>query len=139
MPPFRMLSRGAVRRMSSRTTPRSATDATRFTSTTPQPKSKTQAPAGKGAPAGETLEQRVQRLRAAHLAARNAPLSTTDRIVETGRKVFDTLHKVTLVVLIGFTGMDFQFSPHLPGRFPPPTLPLAPGTLLADKRKFGML
>lgn len=113
MPAFRLLSapaRGAIRGMSSRSTPRSATDATRFTSTTPQPKSKASAgPAGKGrggAPGGETLEQRVQRLRAAHQAARAAPLSVGDRIADKGRKVFDVMHKVTLVGLIGFTGMS---------------------------------
>lgn len=115
MSAFRILSRGAVRRMSSRTNPRSATDATRFTSTTPQPKGKASAPAGKGAPAGgETLEQRVQRLRAAHLAARSAPLSTADKVAETGRKVFDALHKITLFGLISFTG-SFCLNPsHAP-------------------------
>lgn len=110
MPAFRLLStpaRGAIRGMSSRSTPRSATDATRFTSTTPQPKSKASAAAGKGAPpGGETLEQRVQRLRAAHQAARAAPLSMADKVADKGRKVFDVMHKVTLVGLIGFTGMS---------------------------------
>lgn len=119
MPTFRLLSapaRGAIRGMSSRSTPRSATDATRFTSTTPQPKSKASSgPAGKGgaggAPGGETLEQRVQRLRAAHQAARAAPLSMADRVADKGRKVFDVMHKVTLVGLIGFTGMSASRGP----------------------------
>lgn len=114
MPTFRLLStpaRGAIRGMSSRATPRSATDATRFTSTTPQPKSKASGAAGKGAPGGETLEQRVQRLRAAHQAARAAPMSMADKVADKGRKVFDVMHKVTLVGLIGFTGMSPARSP----------------------------
>lgn len=93
--------------MASRSGPRSVSDATRFTSTTPQPKSKTSAASNAGGPGpvGETLEQRVARLRAAHLAARSAPLSRYDRITEGGRKVFDVMHKATLAGLIGFTGM----------------------------------
>ncbi|CAI4213425.1 unnamed protein product [Parascedosporium putredinis] len=95
--------------MSSRSGPRSVSDATRFTSTTPQPKSKTSAAANAG-PVGETLEQRVARLRAAHLAARNAPISRYDRITEGGRKVFDVMHKATLAGLIGFTVIAGVFS-----------------------------
>lgn len=53
----------------------------------------------------ETPEERVRRLRAAHLAARNAQISRFDRIVERSRGVLDTAHRVTIMALLGFTGM----------------------------------
>lgn len=52
----------------------------------------------------ETPEQRVRRLRAAHLAAKNAEVSRFDRVVDRSRGVFDKVHRLTLGVLIGFTG-----------------------------------
>ena len=33
-------------------------------------------------------------------------MSMADKVADKGRKVFDVMHKVTLVGLIGFTGMS---------------------------------
>jgi len=120
------------------TGPRSVSDATRFTSTTPHAESKGSAPlassntsqtatsgrfsrtgtaatsasrtppAGRPSPspllAGETPEQRVARLRAAHEAAKKAQSSKLDVIIGRSRRFFDTAHKATVLGLIGFTG-----------------------------------
>lgn len=122
----------------STTGPRSVSDATRFTSTTPRAESKSASPslatsstsqtassgrfsragaAGSRAPpggrpspspspllAGETPEQRVARLRAAHEAAKRAQSSKLDVIISRSRRFFDTAHKATVLGLIGFTG-----------------------------------
>ncbi len=96
--------------------PRSVTDATRFTSTTPhatanQPftsnlgqGSKVVPPRSPG-PAGETPQQRVKRLREAAARARNAKLSTFDKIVDHGRVWADRAHRFTTLSLIAATGM----------------------------------
>lgn len=148
------------------TAPRSASDATRFTPTTPHADSKSSSAAGglrparsaaaaspsapgrsgpfrraagRDAPAaappggahhsgrpggggggGETPEQRVARLRAAHLRAQNASVSRFDKIVAGGRRVFDSAHHVTVVGLLGFTGASF------PLPLPPPLVPCLP-------------
>ncbi|KAH8885414.1 hypothetical protein GQ53DRAFT_695830 [Thozetella sp. PMI_491] len=102
-------------------TPRSVSDATRFTATTPHASSKaaagsrftppSNAPAGgaggepKGAPMSETPAQRVQRLRAAHLRAKAAQGSRFDRVIEMGRRIFDSAHKATVVGLVGLTAI----------------------------------
>ncbi len=109
------------------TTPRSVSDATRFTATTPHASSKagtgaaaasaglrftppSNTPAGasgggpKGTPLGETPQQRVQRLRAAHLRAKAAQMSRFDRVIELGRRFFDSAHKATVIGLVGLTG-----------------------------------
>jgi len=105
--------------------PRSVSDATRFTATTPHATSKTasstaaaeppsrfaipkrspiQPPSG-SAPR-ETPEQRVARLRAAHDAARRASVSRFDRVAAVTRNVFDKAHTVTVTGLIGITCMS---------------------------------
>ncbi|KAH6692297.1 cytochrome oxidase c assembly-domain-containing protein [Plectosphaerella plurivora] len=115
--------------MASRVSPRSATDATRFTSTTPHASSKQTAstspaaatspssaagsvPGGKGPRAGRTLprsgetpEERVRRLRAAHEAARTAQVSKVDKALGGGRKLFDFAHRFTIASLLGFTAL----------------------------------
>ncbi|KAB5542824.1 cytochrome oxidase c assembly-domain-containing protein [Coniochaeta sp. 2T2.1] len=132
----------------STTGPRSVSDATRFTSTTPHAESKTSSPSassstsqpsasvaggrfsrtgtaaaasasrlaptggrGPSAPspspllAGETPEQRVARLRAAHEAAKKAQSSKLDVIISRSRRFFDTAHKATVLGLIGLTAV----------------------------------
>lgn len=115
--------------------PRSVSDATRFTATTPHASSKAAAPprfaaprsgsgsagsasAGGSGPGGsgggghapgsiplkETPEQKVARLRAAHRRAKEAQISRFDKIVDAGRRVFDSVHRVTVMGLVGFTG-----------------------------------
>ncbi|KKA26949.1 hypothetical protein TD95_001077 [Thielaviopsis punctulata] len=94
--------------MSASTGPRSVSAATRFTSQTPQAQSKP--PSNAKGPVGETTAQRVARLRAAHLAAREAPLSSTDKMILRGRKFFDTLHQVTQRGLVGLTAVALVFT-----------------------------
>ncbi|KAH9886609.1 hypothetical protein F4778DRAFT_474156 [Xylariomycetidae sp. FL2044] len=114
-------------------TPRSVTDATRFTTNTPHaatksspspsssatsssstpssspPHQQTQQPPRRPgmppSPQQETLEERVRRLRSAHLAARKADISRFDRVVSQSRRFFDAAHKVTVMGLIGFSGL----------------------------------
>lgn len=90
--------------MASRVGPRSVKDATRFTSTIPHATSK-QASAGAKASRipGESPEQRVKRLRQAHLAAQRAQISQTDKIVDASRRFFDVAHKWTVGALVTFT------------------------------------
>jgi hypothetical protein len=90
--------------MAARSGPRSVIDATRFTSTTPHATSKHPLPASRSTqPQSETPEQRVRRLRAAHLAAQNARTSKFDRVVGGSRKFFDGAQRVTIWTLVGFT------------------------------------
>ncbi|EFQ34521.1 uncharacterized protein GLRG_09665 [Colletotrichum graminicola M1.001] len=119
--------------MASRLGPRSASDATRFTSTTPHAASKSSptltttttttgatgtaaaaaAPSSSpqppprvpGRPPGESPEERVRRLRAAHEAARAAQKSSVDRVIGGSRRVFDFAHKFTVLGLVGFTAI----------------------------------
>ncbi|KAI6382261.1 hypothetical protein MCOR25_000850 [Pyricularia grisea] len=125
-------------------TPRSVSDATRFTPTTPHAASKAaessrfqppssanaaarpvsskfkdprrpppqsqQPPGGGGMPTpgahiNETPEQRVARLRAQHLAARNAELTFLDKFVDRSRPILDRVHRFTVLGLIGFTAI----------------------------------
>lgn len=111
--------------------PRSVSDATRFTATTPHASSKTAEPrfnlprtsgasvatriggGGKGGGPGktkvdgiiETPEQKVARLRAAHQRAKLAKVSRLDKFLEVGRKVADSTHRLTVVGLIGLSGI----------------------------------
>ncbi|KAF9771952.1 hypothetical protein IL306_010376 [Fusarium sp. DS 682] len=89
--------------MASRMGPRSVKDATRFTSTIPHATSKT-AQRTPRIP-GETPEQRVRRLRQAHLAAQNAQVSKTDRIIDASRKFFDVAHRWTVGSIVVFTAV----------------------------------
>lgn len=103
--------------MSSRMGPRSVKDATRFTSTIPHATSKTASAAPAGRPSasaapnpspripGETPEQRVQRLRRAHIAAQKAQVSRTDRVVDVSRRFLDVAHRWTVGGIVVFTGM----------------------------------
>ncbi|KAI1827309.1 hypothetical protein F4861DRAFT_493635 [Xylaria intraflava] len=102
--------------------PRSVADATRFTSCTPHALSKStqdtarrlsslnassqQATPGKrGAMPQETMDERVRRLRAAHLAAKQHNVSRMDRVIENSRRFFDAAHKFTVMGLIGVSGI----------------------------------
>ncbi|KAK1981836.1 cytochrome oxidase c assembly-domain-containing protein [Colletotrichum cereale] len=114
--------------MASRLGPRSASDATRFTSTTPHAASKNsptstttattaaaaaaavvsrtpQPPRVPGRQPGESPEERVRRLRAAHEAARAAQTSGVDRVIGGSRRFFDFAHKFTVLGLVGFTAI----------------------------------
>ncbi|OTB00505.1 hypothetical protein M426DRAFT_324280 [Hypoxylon sp. CI-4A] len=112
--------------------PRTVADATRFTSNTPHANTKASSnspsssnssstpsssssrsprnsrlpPPGMPRPSSpETLEERVRRLRAAHLAARKHETSRFDRVVDVSRRYFDAAHKFTVLSLIGFSGL----------------------------------
>lgn len=104
--------------MASRIGPRSVKDATRFTSTIPHATSKAASPSSTASSLkptsripGETPEQRVRRLRAAHLAAQHAQVSRADRIIDGSRRFLDVAHKWTIGGVILFTGMDASRSP----------------------------
>lgn len=86
---------------------RSVKDATRFTSTIPHATSKS-ATSAAAAPRtmripGETPEQRVKRLRQAHLAAQQAQISRTDRVIDASRRFFDVAHRWTVGGLVMFS------------------------------------
>ena len=107
------------------TMPRSATDATRFTSTTPHATAKPAAsalnlpgrsnlPPRKPGPPGETPQEKVKRLRAAADRARDAQVSTLDRFLVRGRVWADRAHRITTLTLIGATGRpSFVSSPFI--------------------------
>lgn len=54
---------------------------------------------------GETPEQKVARLRAAHHAAKNAKVSSLDRVISGSRRLFDSAHRFTIIGLISFTAI----------------------------------
>ena len=100
---------------------RSPSDATRFTSTGPYASSSTsfgsntanastpaastgsQISFGAPAPAGETPQQKIARLRAAAAAAKVGHESRFDSVVRVGRVWADRAHRFTAVSLIGLT------------------------------------
>ncbi|KAI0877359.1 hypothetical protein GGS24DRAFT_447505 [Hypoxylon argillaceum] len=114
--------------------PRSVADATRFTSSTPHANTKSTAGgassssarsppnvsssssqalprraggAGVGSmPPQETMDERVRRLRAAHLAAKQHDVSRMDKVIEGSRRLFDAAHKFTVMGLIAFSGIS---------------------------------
>lgn len=96
--------------MASRIGPRSVKDATRFTSTVPHATSKLPGSTATAMPTphsripGETPEQRVKRLRLAHLAAQKAQVSSTDRVVDASRRFLDVAHRWTVGGIVMFTG-----------------------------------
>lgn len=51
------------------------------------------------------MEERVRRLRAAHLAAKQHSVSKMDRVIGSSRRLFDAAHKFTVMGLIGFSGL----------------------------------
>jgi hypothetical protein len=94
------------------TMPRSATDATRFTSTTPHASAKlppnppaNALPQRTPGPPGETPQEKVKRLRAAADRARDAQVSNFDKVILRGRVWADRAHRFTALSLIGITGM----------------------------------
>ncbi|KAM0446313.1 hypothetical protein ACHAQK_001231 [Fusarium lateritium] len=89
--------------MASRMGPRSVKDATRFTSTIPHATSKTTQRTARIP--GESPEQRVRRLRQAHLAAQHAQVSKTDRIIDASRRFFDVAHRWTVGSIVIFTAV----------------------------------
>ncbi|KAI0969486.1 hypothetical protein F4678DRAFT_438840 [Xylaria arbuscula] len=107
----------------STSSPRSVADATRFTSNTPHANTKSSIPSSASSPnassssslprrvgAGsaipqETMEERVRRLRAAHLAAKQHSVSRMDQVIGNSRRLFDAAHKFTVMGLIGFSGI----------------------------------
>lgn len=105
---------------------RSPTDATRFTSTTPHatkpfyPASNNPGPStlpsheGAAAPAGESPQQKVRRLREAANRAREGRLTGFDRAVVRGRVWADRAHRVTAMGLIGITCLSSLYFPFLP-------------------------
>jgi hypothetical protein len=94
--------------MASKIGPRSVKDATRFTSTIPHATSKSAGSAitPKASPRipGESPEQRVRRLRQAHLAAQKAQISKTDKFIDVSRRFFDVAHRWTVGGIVLFTG-----------------------------------
>ncbi|KAI8674771.1 hypothetical protein NW754_004393 [Fusarium falciforme] len=96
--------------MASRMGPRSVKDATRFTSTIPHATSKTATGGSAVAPKvpripGETPEQRVRRLRQAHLAAQKAQISKTDKFIDASRRFLDVAHRWTVGGIVIFTAV----------------------------------
>lgn len=92
------------------TMPRSATDATRFTSTIPHASTKSPSftrnsslPQKKPGPPGETPYEKVKRLRAAADAARDAQVTGWDKVIVRGRVWADRAHRFTALSLIGLT------------------------------------
>jgi hypothetical protein len=64
--------------------------------------------AAAGAIPQETMEERVRRLRAAHLAAKQHNASKMDQIIASSRRLFDAAHKYTVMGFIGFSGMSLS-------------------------------
>jgi hypothetical protein len=95
--------------------PRSATDATRFTSTTPHASAKPptanilprgNTPTRKPGPPGETAQEKIRRLRAAADRARDAQVTPLDKLLVRGRVWADRAHRFTALSLIGATCMS---------------------------------
>lgn len=72
---------------------------------------------GIGGQKPESLDERVRRLRAAHLAARNHEVSRMDKVISSSRRYMDAAHRYTVMGLIGFSGM---YSPVEPPAEPRP-------------------
>ncbi|KAI6784545.1 uncharacterized protein J7T54_006590 [Emericellopsis cladophorae] len=99
--------------MASRIGPRSVKDATRFTSNIPHAGAKGPSSAASAVQKpsavtssripGETPEQRVRRLRQAHLAAQQAQISKADKVISVSRRFFDAAHRFTVGGVILFT------------------------------------
>lgn len=84
---------------------RSASDATRFTSTTPHAATKPKPVSRDPGPPGETPQQKIKRLRAAADRARDAQTSPVDKLIMRGRVWADVAHRITTLTLIGLTCM----------------------------------
>ncbi|KAK8044527.1 hypothetical protein PG993_004551 [Apiospora rasikravindrae] len=53
----------------------------------------------------ESLDEKVRRLRAAHLAAKNHDVSKMDKVIGGTRRYMDAAHRFTVMGLIGFSGL----------------------------------
>ncbi|KAK8115867.1 hypothetical protein PG984_012369 [Apiospora sp. TS-2023a] len=53
----------------------------------------------------ESLDEKVRRLRAAHLAAKNHDVSRLDKVIGGTRRYMDAAHRFTVIGLIGFSGL----------------------------------
>ncbi|KAI0175142.1 hypothetical protein BJ166DRAFT_513798 [Pestalotiopsis sp. NC0098] len=76
--------------------------------TAPQPPRRPAPATTIGGPGGqrpESLDERVRRLRAAHLAARNHEVSKMDKVISSSRRYMDAAHRYTVMGLIGFSGL----------------------------------
>ncbi|KAK8878923.1 cytochrome oxidase c assembly-domain-containing protein [Apiospora arundinis] len=62
-------------------------------------------PLGNRPAAPETLDEKVRRLRAAHLAAKNHDVSKLDKVIGGTRRYMDAAHRFTVMGLIGFSGL----------------------------------
>ncbi|KAK7942622.1 uncharacterized protein PG986_011735 [Apiospora aurea] len=62
-------------------------------------------PLGNRPAAPETLDEKVRRLRAAHLAAKNHDVSRMDKVIGGTRRYMDAAHRFTVMGLIGFSGL----------------------------------
>ncbi|KAH0536196.1 hypothetical protein FGG08_006904 [Glutinoglossum americanum] len=92
--------------------PRSAADATRFTATAPHAHSKSSripsaSPTMPSPPnRQETPQQKVARLRAAALKAKEGNISAFDKVVVRGRVWADRAHRFVTLSLVGLTGLS---------------------------------
>lgn len=59
---------------------------------------------GAGGNRPESLDEKVRRLRAAHLAAKNHDVSRLDKVIGGTRRYMDAAHRFTVMGLIGFSG-----------------------------------
>lgn len=83
--------------------------------TVPQPPRRPAPATTIGGPGGqrpESLDERVRRLRAAHLAARNHEVSKMDKVISSSRRYMDAAHRYTVMGLIGFSGTSDLLSTH---------------------------
>ncbi|ETS78324.1 hypothetical protein PFICI_10386 [Pestalotiopsis fici W106-1] len=71
----------------------------------PAPMSSAATIGGPGGQRPESLDERVRRLRAAHLAARNHDVSRMDKVISSSRRYMDAAHRYTVLGLIGFSGI----------------------------------
>ncbi|KAK8097842.1 uncharacterized protein PG998_013328 [Apiospora kogelbergensis] len=71
----------------------------------PLPRKPMPPPLGNRPAAPETLDEKVRRLRAAHLAAKNHDVSRLDKVIGGTRRYMDAVHRFTVMGLIGFSGL----------------------------------
>lgn len=86
----------------------------------PLPSSSSPAAAAAATHRPETLDEKVRRLRAAHLAAKNHDVSRLDRMLGASRRYLDAAHRFTVMGLIGFSGTSGPSHPRRPVLTCPP-------------------
>ncbi|KAK8022937.1 hypothetical protein PG991_006818 [Apiospora marii] len=93
--------------MSSRSA--AAANAARTAAAAATPRKPIQKPGMPPPPSGgnrpESLDEKVRRLRAAHLAAKNHDVSRLDKVIGGTRRYMDAAHRFTVMGLIGFSGL----------------------------------